>query len=141
MKINASKVKFEDGHFPRDPTAQDDVLFGLTNRFYQLICIDQQICTLCMNFFLPTMSLKNIFAHSTIEKSFYPILLPYLHITTLTLSRLSSSSKLRKKSLVKPFQSNSLSFSSMSLSKFFVFILVPYFSQHPNGKNKKTNNT
>ena len=73
-------------------------------------------------FFLPTMSLKNISAHSTIEKSLYLISLPYLHITTLTLSCLSSSSKLRKKSPTKPSQSNSFSFSSMSLSKFFVFL-------------------
>ena len=41
MKINASKVKFEDGYFSRDPMAEDDVLFGLTNNFYQLICFDQ----------------------------------------------------------------------------------------------------
>ena len=33
MKINASNVKFEDGHFPRDPTTEDGVLFVLTNRF------------------------------------------------------------------------------------------------------------
>ena len=40
MKINASKVKFEESHFPRDPAAKDGVLFGLTNRFYHLICFE-----------------------------------------------------------------------------------------------------
>ena len=92
-----------DGHFPRDPTAEDGVLLGLTNRFYHLICFE--ICTLFMIFyFLPTMSLQNISAHSTIEKSVYPILLPYLQMTTLTLSRLSSSSKLRKSHLQNPLK-------------------------------------
>ena len=66
------------------------------------------------------MSLKNISAHSTIEKSVYPILLPYLQMTTLTLTRFSSSSKLRKSHLQNPLN-NSFSFSSMSLGKFFFF--------------------
>ena len=91
-----------DCHFPRDPTSEDDVLLGLTNRFYHLIYFE--ICILCMNFFLSTMSLQNIYAHSTIEKSVYPILLPYLQMTTLTLSRLSSSSKLRKSHLQNPLK-------------------------------------
>ena len=106
MKINASEViKFEDGHFPRDPTAQDGVLFGLTNRFYHLICfwpIDLHF--MYEIFFLPIMSLKNISTHSTIEKSVYPILLPYLEMTTLIFSRLSSFSKLRKSHLQKPIK-------------------------------------
>ena len=59
-----SKVKFEDGHFPRDSGRRwcyicevwslkfEDVL---TNIFYQPICFNQYIFSLCMNFILPTI--------------------------------------------------------------------------------------
>ena len=128
MKINASKVKFEDGHFPRDSMVQDGGVFVLTNIFYQPICFNQLIFTLYIIFFftnhfihtndshiiffLPTIlsiqmtliSLKNVSHRSNLEKSLYPTLLPYLHITIVTLCRLSSSSKLKQKSLAKPSQ-------------------------------------
>ena len=128
MKINESKVKFEDGHFPRDSMVQDGGVFVLTNIFYQPICFNQLIFTLYIIFFftnhfihtndshiiffLPTIlsiqmtliSLKNVSHRSNLEKSLYPILLPYLHIAIVTLCRLSSSSKLRQKSPTKPSQ-------------------------------------
>ena len=66
MKINESKVKFEDGHFPRDSMVQDGGVFVLTNIFYQPICFNQLIFTLYIiffftNHFIHTNDSHNIF--------------------------------------------------------------------------------
>ena len=88
-----------------------------------------------MNFILPTilsiqmtlMSLKNLYDHENLEKSFTQYYL-LIYILQPSFSRLSSSSKLKeKKNLQNPFNkyefpNNSFSFSSMSLSRFFVFL-------------------
>ena len=112
------------------PTTEVDVIFVLTNIFYQPICFDQYIFSLCINFILPTIlsiqmtfiSLKNISDHSNLEKSLYPILHSYLHFTTLILSSLIFF-KIEKKITCKTLSiSNSFSFSSMFLSRFFVFL-------------------
>ena len=118
------------------PTVEDDVVFVLTNIFYQPICFDQYIFSLCMNFILPTilfiqmtlMSLKNISDRSNLEKTFYPILPSYLYILLPSLSLVFHLlQNWEKNHLQNPlnkyeFPSNSFSFSSMSLSRFFVFL-------------------
>ena len=117
-------------------TAEDGVLFVLINIFYHPICFDQYIFSLCMNFILPIilfiqmtlMSLKNISDRSNLEKTFYPILPSYLYILLPSLSLVSHLlQNWEKNHLQNPlnkyeFSSNSFSFSSMSLSRFFVFL-------------------
>ena len=119
------------------PTTEVDVIFVLRNIFYQPIYFDQYIFSLCMNFILPIilfiqmtlMSLKNISDRSNLEKTFYPILPSYLYILLPSLSLVSHLLQNRKKKiyLQNPlnkyeFPNNLFSFSSMSLSRFFVFL-------------------
>ena len=130
------------------PTTEVDVIFVLRNIFYQPIYFDQYIFSLCMNFILPTilsiqmifMSLKNISDHSNLEKSLYLILLPYLHITTLTLSCLSFFQNWEKNHLQNPLNKQLVFFLFYVLKQVFCFSWIKQFKKNQNCETGKIRN-
>ena len=131
-----SKMKFEDGvTFQGIPTHGSRWCSYLWSLKFEDVLTNICIFSLFMNFILPTilsiqmtlMSLKNLSDHDNLEKSFtryYLLIYILLSLLFLVSHLLENWKKIHLQNPLNKyeFSSNSFSFSSMSLSRFFVFL-------------------